>query len=70
MITITVTPQQKRALDLFYEGKTYQEIALALGVSYSRIINILNNILVKTKTSSRKELLLLKDQITYNIVEK
>lgn len=68
-MNITVTPQQKRALDLFFEGKTYQEIALALGVSYSRIINILNNILVKVKLSSRKELLLNKDKITYEIQE-
>ena len=66
-MNITVTPQQKRALVLFFEGKTYQEIALALGVSYSRVINILNNILVKVKLSSRKELLLNKDKFIFEI---
>jgi len=68
-INIKVTPQQKKALDLFYEGKNYQEIALALDVSYSRIINILNNILVKTKLSSRKELLLAKNELNYTVEE-
>lgn len=68
MVIITVTEQQKKTLDLLYEGKSYQDIALALGVSYSRIINILNNILIKTKLSSRKELLLMKNKIKY-IVE-
>ena len=67
MIIITVTEQQKKTLDLLYEGKSYQDIALALGVSYSRIINILNNILIKTKLSSRKELLLIKNKIKYTI---
>lgn len=67
MIEITVTLQQARALDAFFEGKTLADIALSLGVSYSRIINILNAILVKTKLSSRKELLLNKDKIQYTI---
>ena len=67
MIIITVTEQQKKTLDLLYEGKSYQDIALALGVSYSRIINILNNILIKTKLSSRKELLLMKNKIKYTV---
>lgn len=67
MIEITVTPQQGRALDCFFEGKTLTDTALVLAVSYSRVINILNAILVKTKLSSRKELLLNKDNIHYEI---
>lgn len=69
MIEIIVTPQQGRALDYFFAGDSLADVALKLGVSYSRVINILNAILVKTKLSSRKEILLNKDKIHYQIQE-
>ena len=67
MIEIIVTPQQAKALDYFFEGLTLADVALKLEVSYSRVINILNAILVKTRLTSRKELLLNKDKIHYFI---
>lgn len=54
---IELSPQQYKTLDLFLQGLTIKEVALNLGVSYSRAINILNEILVKTGWKSRKELL-------------
>lgn len=54
---IELTEQQSQTLNLFVDGKTMKEIALYLGVSYSRVINILNSILIKTGSKSRKELL-------------
>ena len=54
---ITLTQQQAKTLDLFLEGMSLTEISLTLGVSYSRVINILNDLLIKTGYKSRKELL-------------
>lgn len=54
---IELTEQQSQTLNLFVEGMSMKEIALHLGVSYSRVINILNSILIKTGSKSRKELL-------------
>lgn len=56
-MNVTLTAQQKKALDLFVTGMSLKELSLNLGVSYSRVINILNDILVKTGYKSRKELL-------------
>ena len=67
MIEITVTQQQATALDYFFQGNTLADVALKLEVSYSRVINILNTILIKTRLSSRKELLLNKENIHYTI---
>ena len=67
MIEIIITPQQAKALGYFFEGLTLADVALKLEVSYSRVINILNAILVKTRLTSRKELLLNKDKIHYSI---
>lgn len=67
MIKIFVTPQQKHALDLLYMGKSYRQIADVLHVSYSRVIQIFNTLLLKTKLSSRKELILEKNKIKYEL---
>mgnify|MGYP006057245617 CR=1 FL=1 len=56
---LTLTQQQARVFDLFVKQRNnMKEIALTLGVSYSRIINILNEILIKTGFKSRNELLI------------
>ena len=68
MIEINVTPQQKKALDKFFEGMPLTEIAFELNVSYSRIIQILNTILIKTKLQTRKELLIKRNEICYNLI--
>lgn len=54
---IKITEQQKKVLTMFAQGKTMKEIALALDVSYSRVINILNELLIKTGFKSKRELL-------------
>ena len=54
---VTLTEQQNRALGLFVEGLTIQEIALSLGVSYQRALTVLNSILLKTSFKNRRELL-------------
>lgn len=54
---ITLSQQQARVFDLFVrQRKSMKEISLTLGVSYSRTINILNEILIKTGYKSRNEL--------------
>ena len=68
MIQITVTPQQKETLDRFFKGMPLTEIAFEMNLSYSRIIQILNVILIKTKTTTRRKLLTRKDEIIYDIV--
>lgn len=55
---VELSKQQARALEFFLDGKSMREISLLLGVSYSRTINILNEILIKTGIKSRKELLI------------
>lgn len=54
---LTLTEQQGRALELFSNGLTIQEIALSLGVSYQRALTVLNSILLKTEFKNRRELL-------------
>ena len=68
MIEITVTPQQKETLDRFFKGLPLTEIAFELNLSYSRIIQILNAILIKTKSNTRRELLTKKNEIIYKLV--
>ena len=41
-MVIYVTKQQARALELFGNGMAVKDIALTLGVSYQRVVNILN----------------------------
>lgn len=55
--TVILTEQQHRALGLFIEGLSIQEIALSLGVSYQRALTVLNSILLKTEFKNRRELL-------------
>lgn len=55
---IKLTPQQKKALDFFSKGLSLREISVTMGVSYQRILNLLNEILAKTPYSNRTELLL------------
>lgn len=58
---IEVTEMQYKAVKLYLDSehpKNMKEIALELGVSYSRVINILNNLLIKTRSATKKELLI------------
>jgi len=57
MDKIILSARQGEALKLLAEGKSIADISLELGVSYSRAINILNEILIKSGLKSRKELL-------------
>lgn len=66
---IELSKQQARTLELFLEGKTMREMALSLGVSYSRVMNILNEILIKTGIKSRKELLIEGKAIEFEVKE-
>lgn len=66
---IELSKQQARTLELFLDGKTMREIALSLGVSYSRVMNILNEILIKTGIKSRKELLIEGKTIEFEVKE-
>ena len=52
-MVIYVTKQQARALELFGNGMAVKDIALTLGVSYQRVVNILNEILARTPFSSK-----------------
>lgn len=67
MIEIWVTQRQKEVLDKFFEGKPLTEIAFELNLSYSGIILILNAILIKTKSGTRRELLARKSEIIYRL---
>ena len=67
MIEIWVTVQQKKVLDKYFEGTPLTDIAVDLNISYSRVIQILNNILIKTKLQTRKELLIKRYEICYNL---
>ena len=67
MTAIEISEKQAAALELFLAGKNMREIALTLGVSYSRIITLLNELLVKTGLKSRKELLLQGKNFNFNI---
>ena len=62
---IELSQQQANTLELFLEGKSMKQMALTLGVSYSRIVNLLNEVLIKTGTKSRKELLIHGNEIEY-----
>lgn len=54
---VEFTEQQAKAFDLFVnERKNMREISLLLGVSYTRVVNILNEILIKTGYKDRKTL--------------
>lgn len=67
METIKLSKKQAATLELFLAGKNMREISLSLGVSYSRIITLLNELLVKTGLKSRKELLLQGKNFTFDI---
>lgn len=68
MADIKLTQQQATALDLLGEGKNYKEIALTLNVSYSRVINILNEILLKTGFKSKRELIVNAKTLEYDVI--
>lgn len=57
MTTLYLTEQQNKFLQALLEGKTMKQISTMLGVSYSRVIQILNIMLLKTNCKSRTELL-------------
>ena len=65
---IQLTLQQGKVFELFAQGKTMREIALTIGVSYSRIVNILNEILIKSGYKNRRELLINAKSIEYIII--
>lgn len=58
MEEVTVTKLQLDVVNAYMEGQSMKEIALAVGVSYSRVINIFNAILIKARCATKKELLL------------
>lgn len=65
---VELSEQQIKTLDLFSkEGLNMKDIATHLGVSYSRVINILNEILVKTGYKTRKELLINANNLEYSL---
>ena len=68
MEVIKLTEQQERVLKYLGDGKNYREIALSLDVSYSRVINILNDLLIKTGFRSRKELIANAKTLEYEVV--
>ena len=68
MEVIKLTGQQEKALKLLGDGKNYKEIALTLNVSYSRVINILNDLLIKTGLKSRKELIANAKTLEYEVI--
>ena len=55
---IYLTAQQAKVFELFVAGRNMKEIAMAIGVSYSRVVNILNEIVIKCGYTSRRELLI------------
>lgn len=65
---IQLTLQQGKVFELFAQGKTMREIALTIGVSYSRIVNILNEILIKSGYKNRRELLINAKSLEYIII--
>lgn len=68
MAEIKLTKQQERALNLLGDGRNYKEIALTLNVSYSRVINILNEILLKTGLKSKRELIANAKTLEYDVI--
>ena len=67
MEAIKISPKQAAALELFLAGKSMREISLTLSVSYSRVISLLNELLVKTGLKTRKELLLQGKDFTFEV---
>jgi DNA-binding CsgD family transcriptional regulator len=56
---IKLSEQQKKAFNYYVkDALTMKEISLRLGVSYTRAVAILNEILIKAGMKSRKELLI------------
>lgn len=55
---VIVTEIQGKAASLYIAGLNMREIALELGVSYSRVVQIINAILIKTRSASKREFLL------------
>lgn len=68
MEVIKLTKQQERVLKYLGSGRNYKEIALSLDVSYSRVINILNELLIKTGFRSRKELMANAKTLEYEVI--
>ena len=50
------TQREAEVLELLGEGKAFTEISIQLGISYSRVINIANNLLHKSGFKSKNEL--------------
>ena len=63
---IELSEQQIKTLELFAkDGINMKDISTRLGISYSRVINILNEILIKTGYKTRKELLINSNNVEY-----
>ena len=67
-MAIKLTEQQEKVLTYLGEGKSYKEMALSLNVSYSRVINILNDLLIKTGLKSKRELLANAKTLEYEVI--
>ena len=67
-MAIKLTEQQEKVLTYVGEGKSYKEMALSLNVSYSRVINILNDLLIKTGLKSKRELLANAKPLEYEVI--
>lgn len=55
---ITLSQQQYKAVKNLEKGLSLKDIALTMNVSYTRVIALLNEVLIKTGMKSRKELIL------------
>lgn len=53
---IILTAQEDKALRLLAEGITLKDIATKLSVSYSRVITIFNQILIKAGLQTKNQL--------------
>ena len=69
MTKLILSQRQAEALNLLSTGRSIADISLALGVSYSRAINLLNEILVKTGIKTRKELIVASKTLEFEVKE-
>lgn len=66
---VTLTDKQAQLLEVLKRGLSLKDAALELGVSYSRIINLCNNLLIKTGYKTHRELLVNIKSIEYEVAD-
>jgi len=66
---VELTSIQAKVLEMLLSGINMREISQTLNISYNRVINIANSILIKTRMQSRKELLINGKNIEYTVKE-